>query len=251
MVGEHALGWSNQVEKHLNRNGGNSTPTVPIYAVHSPHALRIASTNPQHGYSLPAPGRMAITIPVGRSGHEFIQVGAWELTDDILNILKLEAPPLETWLEVAKGFLAQGRPDAYANVLAASVRQGAAYDDGSRRAVFCRIKILCSLAEYQLQQARLITDAAQKGVATNAAYRTLLMAKELDKAEMLPVLCIGHWQLHKVHSHQHSLAAPVLPAWRQFPPLCPFSPFRSRVSLCAGRSARRTHRVRARLPPAL
>lgn len=131
-----------------------------------------------------------IAIPLARTS-EVIVVQPYELTDDILNILRLESAPLEVWMECARGFLVQGRVDMYAKLLRATIDEAVARRSASPQAKFFHVQALCSLGDLNLQQAHLAEDQEQRRTLGAEANKLYFSAQKVNHLEMLPRLGLG------------------------------------------------------------
>ena len=168
--------------------------------------------------------RPVIYIPVS-STNEVVSVPVSDLpsdADELLEILAIESAPLSLWIEIAKAYLTQGRPDQYEKILdtAASSETeqffcnpkdsdyhpdtpnnyypGVEYD---------RIQILCSLADYHTKSLKNETNFQKQSAVTEKATALITRARKLGFAEQLPRLMDAQLTLAKVLSTSCSTAA--------------------------------------------
>lgn len=139
----------------------------------------------------------AIAIPLARSADALL-VQPHELTDDIVTILRLERAPLEIWIECARGLLAQGNVTSYSKILRAICDEASTRRDPSPNAKFVHVQALCSLADLNLQEARLTEDPEKKRELNTTANKLYFEALKVSHLEMLPHLGLGEQALAAV-----------------------------------------------------
>lgn len=149
----------------------------------------------------------AIAIPLARSV-EALVVQPYEVTGEIVNVLRLERAPLEIWLECARCLLAQGQVDTYKMLLRAAIDEASSRRDPSPHAKFVHVQLLCSLADLHLQQARLAGDTEKRRELHNTANTLYFEAQRVDHLEMLPHLGLGEAALSMVRLSREEVETP-------------------------------------------
>lgn len=141
----------------------------------------------------------SIIIPISR-GQSTLVVEYHELDASIISILKIESPPLTSWLEVAAAFLHRGDVDGFKRVLETAVDEATnektrrRYSSGSR---FDLIQVMCSLAALYLHEGRVSSDRSIRAERIQAANNLFMKASIEDTKEQLPIIGQGQVMLLK------------------------------------------------------
>jgi len=141
----------------------------------------------------------SIIIPISR-GQSALVVEYRELDSSIISILKIESPPLTSWLEVAAAFLHRGDVDGFKRVLETAVEEATnektrrRYSNGSR---FDLIQVMCSLAALYLHEGRISSDRSIRAERIQAANNLFIKASIEDTKEQLPIIGQGQVMLLK------------------------------------------------------
>jgi len=141
----------------------------------------------------------SIIIPISR-GQSALVVEYHELDSSIISILRIESPPLTSWLEVAAAFLHRGDVDGFKRVLETAVDEATnektrrRYSSGSR---FDLIQVMCSLAALYLHEGRISSDRSIRAERIQAANNLFMKASIEDTKEQLPIIGQGQVMLLK------------------------------------------------------
>ena len=141
----------------------------------------------------------AVSIPLQRS-REVLVVQQHELSESIIPILRRENVELEIWLQCARGLLRRGDVEAYTKILQSLIKEVEHIRSPTSQERFIQIQAICSLADLNLQQARLTASAETKRQLYADANRLYFDAEKVDSQEMLPHLGLGELALNRVHA---------------------------------------------------
>jgi hypothetical protein len=171
------------------------------HAVAAAAAVNGASTPPPE--PAPATGDGVILVAL-HERNEAVALHASSLPDDpedVLNLLSAEAAPLVRWLDAAKAYLAHQQAPQFLEI----VREASSDEtlNGirkyfSREPTFERIQLLCALAAYLLEAARLERDPSSRAALVHQAEEHIRQAQALGGGEMLPCMAKAALALARV-----------------------------------------------------
>lgn len=133
---------------------------------------------------------MALYIPIRNHKGKVIEITSKEVDYTIIDIIKAEAAPASTWLDLSRALLLRGDVDGYVRVLEELLtpKQRSRFSTSSK---FELVQALCSLATYHLQQSRLTRNPAARNDHVSKASNFIMEAQKVDIHEQLPVILQG------------------------------------------------------------
>lgn len=139
-------------------------------------------------------------LPGFDSAKEVVSVNVRELpedVDDILEILAAEAAPLNLWLDCARGYLLQGRVDAFQQICSEATRVEVAQEVQrlfGAPPTYEQVQFHCASAGLHMAQAKEEKAPVKRTQLLAAAAQDLAKAQALDSGEQIVIL--GQGLLH-------------------------------------------------------
>lgn len=133
-----------------------------------------------------------------------VSVPVSELADDampVLEVMEAEAAPLESWVQCAKAYLAQGREAAFVQLCSEGIKEEVSVEVEryfGRKPTYEQVQFHCALAALHMARARDAKDKQAKSEHLGAAAKSLTAARMLDNNEQLVTLGLGMLALAKV-----------------------------------------------------
>lgn len=127
----------------------------------------------------------------------------------VLQFLETEGVPLSYWWDVARAYLAQGRPQHFVQLLHSSLDEEllqAVQDFFKARPTFDIVQMNCGLAAYHIESAR-AAEPAERDRHRAAAAERVAAAKKEGPDEQLPHLAAGLLALQRVRPPGRGSAA--------------------------------------------
>lgn len=138
--------------------------------------------------------------------NEAVSIHRRDLPDDpnpVLDLLASEAAPLQSWFDTAKAYLANGNVRAFRDIIADATSAELLKDMlqfFKKEPVFERMSMMCAMAAYYIEAARVARDANERTSLLVEAERYIKESEGLDKtnAEVLPAMARAFLQLARV-----------------------------------------------------